>query len=313
MYMGGRALIFVGHVSMDVVETPRGSNFQPGGGALYAALAARTIYRNVRLATAVGRDYEFNDVLKALPMSGIKRFDMPSTRFHIRYDENWNAHYLKAQLGAGARIGVRTIPDEWLSSDVAIHMAPMRPTKVLRMIRHVRERSPGALISVNTWKGYLREGRRAREALREVAREADFFILNDEEVKALTGVRSIARAIEALQARTLVVTLGELGAIVSNEELGVQMVPALTVPEGDVIDTTGAGDSWCGAFMATYVATGDLMKAVSVASIIAGLKCRGWGPSKLLELRFSSPDEAVEYVMSMRDGFVQKKLTDFTG
>jgi len=63
--------------------------------------------------------------------------------------------------------------------------------------------------------------------------------------------------------------------------------------------------------MATYVATGDMMKAVSVASIIAGLKCRGWGPSKLLELRFKSPDEAVEYVMSMRDGFVQKKLTDF--
>ena len=181
------------------------------------------------------------------------------------------------------------------------------------MIRHIREHSPKALISVNTWKGYLREGRKAREALREIAREADFFILNDEEVKALAGVGSISRALELLEARTLVVTLGELGAIISSEEKGIQMVPALAVPKGDVVDTTGAGDSWCGAFMGTYVATGDLMKAVSVASIIAGLKCRGWGPSKLLELRFKSPDEAIEYVMGMRDGFVQRKLTDFVG
>jgi len=309
--MNERPIIFVGHVSMDLVEGPRGSNFQPGGGALYAALAARTVYRNVRLATAIGRDFEFPEVLRPFPMSGIKRFDMPSTRFHIVYDEGWNARYLKAQLGAGARIGLRIIPHSWLRSEIAIHLAPMRPTKVLRMIRYIRDRAPKALISVNTWEGYLKEGKRMREVLKQVAKEADFFILNDGEVKALAGVNSISRALDVLEARTLVVTLGELGAIISSPELGIQMVPALTVPSGDIIDTTGAGDSWCGAFMGTYVATGDLMKAVSVASIIAGLKCRGWGPSRLLELRFNSPDEAIEYVMSMRDGFVQKKLSDF--
>ena len=309
--MAERPIVFVGHVSMDLVETPAGSNFQPGGGALYAALAARTIYDNVRLATAIGRDYEFLDVLKRFPMSGIKRYDMPCTRFRIRYDERWNAHYLEARLGAGAKIGVSTIPSSWLTSDVVLHFAPMRPSKVLRMIRHVREKSPRALICVNTWEGYIRQGKRVREALKEVAREADFFILNDEEVKALAGVKSITRALDALEARTLVVTLGELGAIISSEELGVQMVPALRVPEGKVVDTTGAGDSWCGAFLATYVATGDLMKAVTVASIIAALKCQGWGPSRLLSLRFESPDEAIEHVVSMRDGFLQKKLTDF--
>ena len=309
--MGERPIIFIGHVSVDRVEGPRGTNLQPGGGALYAALAARAVYRKVRLVTAIGRDFSFPEVLKLFPMSGIKRFDMPSTRFHIVYDERWNARYLKAQLGAGARIGVKTIPDSWLASDIAVHLAPMRPGKVLRMIKHIREKAPGALISVNTWEGYLRSGRKAREDLRRIAREADFFILNDEEVKMLAGVSSISRALEVLEARTLVVTLGELGAIVSSEELGIQMVPALTVPRSEVVDATGAGDSWCGAFMGTYVATGDLMKPVSVASIIAGLKCTGWGPSKLLELRFRSPDEAIEYVMSMRDGFVQRKLTDF--
>jgi len=305
--------VFVGHVSMDLVETPRGTNFQPGGAALYAALAARTIYRNVRLATAIGRDYEFTDVLRPFPVSGIKRLDMPSTRFHIRYDECWNAHYLKVQLGAGARIGVKAIPSSWLVSDVAVHLAPMRPTKVLRMIKYIRSRSPKALISVNTWGGYIKEGRKMREALKQIAREADFFILNDEEARALAGVRSLARALETIQARTLVVTLGELGAIISSEERGIQIIPALAVPVGEIVDTTGAGDSWCGAFMAAYVATGDPMKAVAVASVIAGLKCRGWGPSKLLELRFRSSDEVIEYVMSMRDGFVQRRLTDFLG
>ena len=310
--MDERPIVFIGHVSMDLVETPFGSNFQPGGGALYAALAARTVYRNIRLVTAIGRDFAFPDVLRPFPMGGISRYDMPSTRFHIRYDEHWNAHYLEARLGVGAKIGIRSIPSDWLRSDLVLHFAPMRPTKVLRMIRHVREHCPRALISVNTWNGYIKQGRKAREALKQIAREVDFFILNEEEVKALSGVKSITRAIDALSAKTLVVTLGELGAIISSEGLGVQMVPALRVPGGRVVDTTGAGDSWCGAFLATYVATDDLMKAVTVASIIAGLKCQGWGPSRLLELRFEGPDEAIEHVVSMREGFRQKKLTEFT-
>ena len=118
---------------------------------------------------------------------------------------------------------------------------------------------------------------------------------------------------EKLNTAYILITLGELGAIVSSEELGIQMVPALRVPGGEVVDTTGAGDAWCGAFMATYASTGDVMKAVAVASIIASLKCQGWGPSRLLELRFRSPDEVIEYVMSMRDGFRQRKLTEFLG
>jgi len=67
--------------------------------------------------------------------------------------------------------------------------------------------------------------------------------LNDSEAKTLVDADSLSIAIKMLKAKTLIVTLGEFGAIISSEESGVQMVPALRFPVEKIVDTTGAGDA----------------------------------------------------------------------
>jgi len=89
------------------------------------------------------------------------------------------------------------------------------------------------------------------------------------------------------------------------------MIPALNFPINKVIDTTGAGDTWCGAFLAAYKTSGEIVKAVTAASIISGIKCSGWGFDKLLNLRFKSVDGLIEYVIGLREGSLQKRLTDY--
>ena len=114
-----------------------------------------------------------------------------------------------------------------------------------------------------------------------------------------------------LKAKMLIVTLGELGAVISGEGIGMQMVPALNVPIGKVIDTTGAGDVWCGAFLAAYKLTGDLMKSVTCASIISSIKCSDWGFNSLIDLQFKEVDDVIEYVIGLKEGSLQKRISDY--
>jgi hypothetical protein len=103
----GASLAFIGHVSIDQVENLHGTRTQPGGGALYAALAAKTLNVPSALVSAIGKDFAYRDCFQGLDTSGVKTLNIPTTRFHIRYNDHWDANYLKASASAGARIAAQ--------------------------------------------------------------------------------------------------------------------------------------------------------------------------------------------------------------
>ncbi len=304
-------LVFVGHVSVDKIENINGARVQPGGAAFYAAMAARTLSTNVTLISVIGKDYDFPDALNLLDSKDVKMYNLPSTRFHIKYNKRWEARYVRTIHGVGSKITSRTVSARWLKSKSIFHISPMRAAKVARILAKIRRALPEAKVSVNTWMDYIREGRRSREILRDLALKADFFILNDSEIKALTQTDSISSALRLLKAKMLIVTLGSLGAIISGEDMRMQMIPALNIPPEKIIDTTGAGDVWCGAFLATYNSTQDLTKSVSNASIISSIKCSGWGFNNLVNLRFKEPNDVIEFVIGLREGSLQKRIPDY--
>jgi len=303
--------VFVGHISIDKIENINGIQTQPGGAALYAALAARTLFPNVALISATGKDYPFFGFLELLPYKDVKIFDVPSTRFHIKYDRRWEAHYLKTEHGAGSRITSRRISDQYLKHKSMFHISPMNPSKVARILDRIKLKSPETKVSVNTWIDYIARGRKDRRILNEVALKADFFIVSDSEAKALAQTDSISSAVRQLKAKRLIVTLGNFGAIISGKDVEIQMVPALNLEPDKVIDTTGAGDVWCGAFLATYNLTEDFSKSVSAASIISRIKCSDWGFRSLVNLRFKEPNDVIEFVMGLKDGGIQKKIFEY--
>jgi len=306
-----RRLVFVGHISVDKVENINGTQIQPGGAALYAVMAARTLFPNVTLISATGKDNQFLDVLNLLPYKDVKIYDAPSTKFHIRYDRRWEAHYLKADHGAGSRITSRRISDKWLRHKSIFHISPMRPSKVARILDKIKQKSPGTKVSVNTWIDYIREGSRNRKILKDIALKADFLIMSDTEVKALAQTDSISSAVRLLKAKRLIVTLGIFGAIISEENGDLRMVPGLNLSPDKLVDTTGAGDVWCGAFLATYNLTEDFGKSVSAASTISRIKCSDWGFQSLINLRFKEPNDVIEFVMGLKDGGIQKRMLDY--
>ena len=85
--------------------------------------------------------------------------------------------------------------------------------------------------------------------------------------------------------------------------MGMQMIPALSMPPEKIVDTTGAGDVWCGAFLATYNLTEDLTKSVSVTSMVSSIKCSDWGFNSLV-------DNVIEFVIGLKEGSFKKEYDE---
>ena len=184
----------------DRIENINGINIQPGGAALHAAVAAKTLMDSVRLFSVTSKDYPFTDILDNFPREHIKTSSMPSTKFNIRYDKRWEAHYLEAEHGAGSRISASTIPLDELDPDALVHISPIPPARVEKIVNAISEASPETKISVNAWTGYI-TGRKNRRILKELASKVDFFIMSDSEAKLLTEADSLSIALRLIKDR----------------------------------------------------------------------------------------------------------------
>lgn len=310
MTVSGPELIFIGHISRDLIRNPWGERLQIGGAALYAAMAARSLSRNVRIVSAVGRDFTQMDFLRSnFPGSTIKRVNAPSTFFEIDYDKSFSADYKTVRLGAGAAIKVADLPKHWIREDAFVHLAPMNPSKVERFVEVIRKRSPKTWISAHTSPDYLTSANNKR-ILRRVAEKVDLFVTNDHEALKLSGTTELTSAMRTLRSRRLAITLGQWGAIIV-DAAGVQMIPALNTLIENPRDTTGAGDTWCGALLSSYSLTHEWTRSVVTACIISALKCAGWNIERVKDLRFNGPEEVVEYVLRLKNGSIQLSLKDF--
>lgn len=115
----------------------------------------------------------------------------------------------------------------------------------------------------------------------DAVRDVDYFVPNETEAAALTGLpvetvdqaRGCAENLLARGFRRVILTLGERGALLANGD-GVQRVPAFTV---EPRDTSGAGDAFIGSF-ATFLAEGlPELEAIRQANLYAGLSTTGIG------------------------------------
>jgi len=301
-------IAFVGHASTDRVVNLRGERIQPGGAALYAAMGARTIYDEISLITAVGADYQYHELLSSFGNSIVRKTKGKGTEFHITYDRDWNAKYRRASIGPGSRITTRDVLGALSRGARAIHLAPMNPPKVVRMVNAIKDADSGVLVSVNSVIHYM-DTKANRDAILDAASSADIFILNERELHALTGDEVVSKAIKAIAARNLVLTLGEIGTVIRSES-GTEFIPAMAAITKNVVDVTGAGDTWSGSFIASYYKTRSWIKAVSFAHVVSAIKCQGWNFEKIRGLRFGGVEEIIELAVALKEKGRQLTLSD---
>jgi sugar/nucleoside kinase (ribokinase family) len=130
---------------------------------------------------------------------------------------------------------------------------------------------------------------REPQALRRVLQQVDLLVINDEEARLLAGEHNLpraARAIVAMGPRTVIVKRGDSGALLFHDR-SVFAAPAFPLEE--VVDPTGAGDTFAGGFMG-YLARGrDLSpqavrRAMVYGSVMASFCVEAFSLDRLRDL-----------------------------
>jgi sugar/nucleoside kinase (ribokinase family) len=289
------ALLVVGSIAFDSVQTPFGQRERMlGGSAVHFSLAA-SFFSEVRVVGPVGDDFG-DEEYAALRDRGVVTDDIEhiaggSTFFwrgHYDYDLN-TAHTDDTQLNVVGDFEPKL--SEQSRAAELLFLANIQPDLQLR----VRERCTGAqlagLDSMNLWI------ETARDSLLRAIGAVDMVFMNDAEIRMLTrkpNLLAAARELMAMGPRVVVAKQGEYGAALYTEE-GFFALPAYPLEE--VMDPTGAGDSFAGGFLG-YVDAQErsldettLRRAMTYGSVLASFNVEEFGTERVRRLSREEIDE----------------------
>jgi len=272
-------VVVVGSVALDTIESPFGRLEEGlGGSATYFSLASSLLCR-VGLVGVVGSDFPEKHTAmlseRNVDMAGFSQVDGSTFRWVGEYGYDLNvAHTLDTQLNVFADFQP-DVPAAY--RDVPfVFLANIDPELQARVLDQMNAPKFVACDTMNFWIS----GK--REALLKTLARVDALLINDAEARELAGEANIVKAIDGIHKMgptVVVVKRGEYGALLSTGH-GFFYAPAY--PLEDVIDPTGAGDSFAGGFMG-YIARrgavddGALRQATVMGSVMASFDVEGFG------------------------------------
>jgi ribokinase len=267
-------------------ETVRGSDYAliPGGKGANQALAARRAGASVRLAGAIGSDGMAAIALAELETGGVDLSTVahvpgPTGLAIITVDEK-GENTIVVSPGANAHADAASIPANAVGArDTLLLQMEVPFTESLAAAQAARAAGARVILSVAPYTALPAE---------HVA-PVDILIVNEHEAADLArhlsvfakGADATASALARRLGKTVIATLGPGGAVAATTE-GLIRVPAVPV---EVVDTTGAGDTFCGVLAAWLDEGADMPTAMRMAAIAGSLACTKEGAQPSFPMR----------------------------
>ncbi len=244
-------LLVTGTIGIDTVETPTAKAEEVSGGSCaYFAAAAAFHHEPIRIVGVVGGDWpvEHEQLLsniQGLCLDGLERRNESKTfAWGGRYFDNMNQREtLFTELGV-LEEAPPNVPDSYRDSRI-IFLANSHPTIQLDLLNQFPNRSLAVADTMDLWINI------ARNELLDLFKNIDGLIINDAEAEQLTELNEpieAAKALIELGPQFVIVKKGEHGAVLVHPD-GIVDLPAFPLEQADVVDPTGAGDSFAGGFL----------------------------------------------------------------
>ena len=291
------SLVCTGTISIDTVETPdHGEQAEILGGSCTYFSAAASFFGPVRLVAAVGED--FPDAMRAtidhfagIDTAGLEvRAGSKTFRWGGKYHDNMdNRDTTFTQLNV-LEEAPPPVPAEYLDSRF-VFLANSHPSVQADMLSRFDKPALSVADTMDLWINV------ANTELRQLLGKVDGLVLNYEEAEQLTESRNpvtAGRHILDMGPRFVVIKKGEHGAILVHED-GLSAIPAY--PTEQVIDPTGAGDTFAGGMMGHIAATAaqdpsldagafeTIRDALGYATVTASYTVEAFSLTRLRELR----------------------------
>ena len=295
----GKTILAVGSIAIDTLETPNGNRKNIlGGSASYFAIAAGLL-APVKL---VGEDY---------PEEGWQMFKSRSINtdnVHIESGKTfrWGGKYsddyttrdtLFTELGVFEKFSPKIKKEDYNSP--LVFLGNIQPDLQLAVAQLISKADYIVSDTMNLWIDLF------PDRLDEVLSRTTIFLINHEEAQQYTGESDISAAAKKLLTagpEIVVIKLGAEGAFLTTENNEV-FIPVYPVQQ--VLDPTGAGDSFAGGFMGYLAQTNapDFIDAVLMGSAMASFCVEGFGLESLLLVAPMLLNERVKKIKSrLHDG-----------
>jgi len=288
-------IVTVGHFAIDYIHSPTIASPKPtlGGPPTYVSLAAAKLGANVSVISKVGEDFSKDYVKwlknKKVDLSGLKKVKGASTtRFVIKYQKGWKR---KLQLKARAPpISANDLPDSLQAR--AVHVAPIANELSEELVTKLRKAT--SILSLDPQgfvRGFDRNGNVSLKGWKRhgVLEQVDVYKSSLNEIEVVTGTNNLDLAMRRIAdygVKMVIVTRGMLGSTVFFDSTFYNI---LICASKIVLDPTGAGDAFSGAFLAEYVRGKEPLWCACVGSSSASFVVEGVGPE-----RFGEREETYE-------------------
>ncbi len=280
------SLVVVGSIALDTIHTLHGKRERVlGGSCVYFALAS-SFFTKPRIVGIVGKDFP-NEYLKLLKernidLEGLKVASGKTFFWEGRYDENPDfRETIKIELNVFSEFSP-ILPEKYRESDF-VFLANIDPDLQFNVLNQMKKPKLIALDSMNWWIEHK------LDSLLKVIKRIDVLFVNEEEAKMLTQRANIIKAgkeLIKLGPSLIILKKGTHGAMVFSEER-IFAFPAH--PVEDVVDPTGAGDTFAGGFMGFLDKKGKvnlsiICKALIYGSVLASFVVEDFSVNRLLTL-----------------------------
>ncbi len=289
------SLVIVGSIGLDTISTPAGSVTDAlGGSAVYGAISG-SYFCPVSIVGVLGSDYPSYglEVLKkhGVNLEGLHHKEGKTFRWCGKYTE-WNrAETLLTELNVFAEFSPQ-LPQSYQSAK-SILLGNIHPELQLQVLQQTDTCAHRACDTMNYWID-LCPGE-----LMKVIKSVQIVFMNEDEAKEFSGERNIFSASKAILAcgpKWVIIKRGEYGSVAISES-DLFFSPAYPVER--VVDPTGAGDCFAGAFMA-YIAGGEALDlplikdAVRYGTVMAAYNVQGFSVESIIGKKREEIDHAKE-------------------
>lgn len=280
------SLLVVGSIALDTIETPYGKRKSiPGGSAIYFSYSANA-FSKVRLVGVVGNDFPPEELVslkvRSIDLTGISIQKGKTFAWHGRYlGPMATAQTVSVHLNTFGTFEPK-IPVSYRNSRYIFlaNGSPRLQKKVLNQLNRPK------FVLADTMDFWIKH---EKKALLNLIEQIDGLIINNDEVRQLTGIYHLvtaAREIMKWGPKFLIIKKGEYGAVLitKNDFFAVPGYPVAVVK-----DPTGAGDSFAGGLMG-YLAQTDnlslrnLKKSLLFGTTLASFTIEDFGLERLKQI-----------------------------
>ena len=297
------SLLVVGSIAYDTIETPAAKRENILGGSVPFFSYAASFFCPVQMVGAVGEDWlpEYTEMFRKLGIdtTGIEIVPGGKTfRWVGKYHENMNDRdTLETHLNVLGTFRPK-LPENFRRSQF-VFLANGAPSAGLSVLDQLQGADLVVADTMNFWID------NTRPELDALLKRIDGLIINDSEAKMLTGdtnVVTAARKVLTMGPKFVIVKKGEHGAMFVSE-YEIYVMPAF--PTENVVDPTGAGDSFAGGMMGYFASqqgnldSETIKNALAYGTIVASFGIEGFSLDRYKEINRADIDERREAFRKM--------------